>query len=81
MAQNCRLPHYNFLRKPQCDAGWDWGIALSPLGLLGGRCLRATDPVRLDDVMVRQHHEEGRVRVEVTLLRPTPPRPGEVTAR
>ncbi|CTQ51463.1 beta-mannosidase [Jannaschia donghaensis] len=67
MAQNCRLPHYNFLRKPQCDAGWDWGIALSPIGLLGGAVLRATDPVRLDDVMVRQIHDGGRVRVEVTL--------------
>jgi beta-mannosidase len=67
MAQNCRLPHYNFLRKPQCDAGWDWGIALSPIGIYGNITLRRTDPIRLEDVMVRQHHESGRVRVEVVV--------------
>lgn len=64
---NNRLPHYNFLRKPQCDAGWDWNIALSPIGVHGGIRLRRTDPIRLDDVMIRQHHEGGAVRVEAIL--------------
>ncbi|TRW99371.1 glycoside hydrolase family 2 protein [Paracoccus sp. M683] len=65
---NNRLPHYNFLRKPQCDAGWDWNIALSPLGVYGGIRLRQADPLRLDDVMIRQHHAKGSVRVEVDLI-------------
>ncbi|MFD1794909.1 glycoside hydrolase family 2 protein [Paracoccus aurantiacus] len=65
---NNRLPHYNFLRKPQCDAGWDWNIALSPLGIYGSVKLRRADPLRLDDAMIRQHHADGRVRLSVDLL-------------
>ncbi|WP_134681592.1 glycoside hydrolase family 2 protein [Paracoccus ravus] len=65
---NNRLPHYNFLRKPQCDAGWDWNIALSPLGIHGGVCLRRSEAFRLDDVLVRQIHHEGRVLLELDLL-------------
>lgn len=64
---NNRLPHYNFLRKPQCDAGWDWNIALSPLGVYGEISLRKADPIHLTDVMVRQHHSDGQVRLEVDL--------------
>ncbi|TCS59724.1 beta-mannosidase [Primorskyibacter sedentarius] len=64
---NNRIPHYNFLRKPQCDAGWDWGIALSPLGVYGEVRLHRTDPLRLDDVLVRQHHQGGKVLIEAEL--------------
>ncbi|MBU3032058.1 beta-mannosidase [Paracoccus marinaquae] len=65
---NNRLPHYNFLRKPQCDAGWDWNIALSPVGIHGGILLRRTDPLRLDDVMIRQHHEDDGVCLDIDLV-------------
>ena len=34
-AGNCPIPNGNMLRKPQCDFGWDWNIALAPLGLYG----------------------------------------------
>ena len=64
---NNRLPHYNFLRKPQCDAGWDWNIALSPLGLCGPVTLKRSTVARLDDVMVRQQHDNGSVTLEVDL--------------
>ncbi len=77
---NNRIPHYNFLRKPQCDAGWDWNIALSPLGIHGEVRLQRTDPLRLDDVLVRQFHENGRVRVEL-LLHIDAHRPVETDAR
>lgn len=65
---NNRLAHYNFLRKPQCDAGWDWNIALSPLGIYGGIRLRRSDPLRLDEVMIRQNHAGGRVQLETDLI-------------
>ena len=29
------VPHYNFLRKPASDFGWDWGPAFAPAGLGG----------------------------------------------
>lgn len=64
---NNRLPHYNFLRKAQCHAGWDWNIALSPIGIQGDVTLRRSDPARIDDVLIRQFHAEGRVRLEVEL--------------
>lgn len=34
-AANCPIPNGNMLRKPQCDFGWDWGIALAPVAVLG----------------------------------------------
>lgn len=64
---NNRIPHYNFLRKPHCDAGWDWNIALSPLGLCGPVTLRRNQVARLDDVMIRQIHHDGRVTLEIDL--------------
>ena len=64
---NNRIAHYNFLRKPHCDAGWDWNIALSPLGLCGPVTLRQAQLARLDDVMVRQIHQDGKVTLEIDL--------------
>ena len=66
---NNRLAHYNFLRKPQCDAGWDWNIALSPLGFCGPITLKRSPLARLEDVMVRQKHQPGgAVTLEIDLL-------------
>ena len=54
---NCRIPHYNFLRKTQCHAGWDWNIALSPLGIYGDVTLRVNRQIRLNDVRIKQLHD------------------------
>ncbi len=63
---NNRLPHYNFLRKTQCHAGWDWNIALSPIGIYGDVCLYEADALRFDDLMVRQNHlDNADVELEV----------------
>lgn len=37
------FPNLNFLRKPACDFGWDWGPAFASSGLLGQVQLLGTD--------------------------------------
>lgn len=59
---NCPIPNGNMLRKPQCDFGWDWNIALAPFGVWGGIRLERKAP-RIRDVIVTQIHEPGSVRV------------------
>jgi len=63
---NCRIGHTNHLRKSACHAGWDWNIALMPLGIYGDVQLRRNASTRLDDIKVVQHHESGRVRLCVS---------------
>lgn len=61
----CRLKNFNLLRKTQCHGGWDWNIALAPLGIYGPVWLEQNTDLTLQDVIVRQHHTEGAVTVEV----------------
>lgn len=70
-AGNSPIPNGNMLRKPQCHFGWDWNIALAPLGLYGGIRLRRARHALVDAVLVRQRHGDGRVvvAVEATLTR------------
>lgn len=63
---NSRLAHYNFLRKTQCHAGWDWNIALSPLGVYGVVELREHHQTRLDEVSFRQEHDLAQQTVRLT---------------
>ncbi|MBY5934119.1 glycoside hydrolase family 2 protein [Tateyamaria omphalii] len=64
---NCPIPHGNMLRKPECDFGWDWNIALAPFGLYGDIRLEQSGP-RIADVIVEQHHSNNRVVVDCTVL-------------
>jgi beta-mannosidase len=61
---NGPIPHANMLRKPQCDFGWDWNIALGIFGLWGAVRLEPRGP-RIADVIVTQAHRDNVV--EVTL--------------
>ncbi|WP_299550403.1 glycoside hydrolase family 2 protein [uncultured Tateyamaria sp.] len=55
-AENCPIPHGNMLRKPECDFGWDWNIALSPFGLYGDILLQPHGP-RIADIVIEQDHD------------------------
>jgi beta-mannosidase len=61
-AQNCPIPHGNMLRKPACDFGWDWNIALGNFGLWGRIGLEPAGP-RIADIVVTQDHFADRVDV------------------
>jgi beta-mannosidase len=68
IAWNSPIPYGNMLRKPQCDFGWDWNIALAPMGLYGTMALRRLEPARIEHLSARQvHNSDGSVDVDVTL--------------
>ncbi len=64
-SKNCPIPNGNLLRKPACDFGWDWNIALAPFGLYGDIRLEPRRAARIADVVVTQAHTPGNVDVTV----------------
>ena len=66
-SKNCPIPHGNMLRKPACDFGWDWNIALAPFGIYGRMEIVPAAAPRIDRVMVTQDHEDGRVVLGMTV--------------
>ncbi|UCD41171.1 MAG: glycoside hydrolase family 2 protein [Chloroflexota bacterium] len=60
-----KLPGGNYVRKSQCNFGWDWGPRLVTCGILGDIELLAFDTARLDDVHIQQVHHNGLVEIEV----------------
>lgn len=72
---NSPIANGNLLRKPQCDFGWDWNIALAPLGLYGTVALRRVTDARIEHVeTVQDHLSDGSVdlKVKVTLFADAP---------
>ena len=65
-AGNTPIPNGNMLRKPSCDFGWDWNIALAPFGVYGDIGLEVAVASRVASVVVDQVHTPGRVVVSVT---------------
>ncbi len=63
-AANCPIANGNMLRKPECDFGWDWNIALAPFGVYGAIGL-APNTGRISDVIVTQLHDDEAVIVQV----------------
>ena len=63
---NCPIPHGNMLRKPACDFGWDWNIALAPFGVYGEIGLELVDKPALTDIVIRQSHDAGNVTLHIT---------------
>jgi len=63
-ANNTPIHNGNMLRKPSCDFGWDWNIALAPFGVYGDLYLEEAGP-RIDHLVIAQTHEPGRATVTV----------------
>ena len=55
------VPHYNFLRKPPADFGWDWGPAFAPAGIYGGVLLVAQDTVYITGAVPRIVHLQSQL--------------------
>ncbi len=68
-AGNCPIPDGNMLRKPQCDFGWDWNIALPTFGVWGSIRLAAVAP-RIGDIFVDQRHDDGQCEVTLRIEAP-----------
>ncbi len=66
-ANNCPIPNGNMIRKPACDFGWDWNIALASFGVYGDLYLEPLRAQRIASVVVAQSHQPGRATVQVTV--------------
>ncbi len=64
---NSPIPNGNMLRKPQCHFGWDWNIAIAPLGLYGTIALKQLTEARIEHVTTRQQHRNGAVDVTISV--------------
>jgi beta-mannosidase len=65
-ANNTPIHNGNMLRKPSCDFGWDWNIALATFGVYGDLRLEPVLAARIADVIVAQYHAGGCVRLRVS---------------
>lgn len=75
LEMNSPIPYGNMLRKPQCHFGWDWNIALAPLGVYGTVTLKRMETARIDHILTRQtHRPDGTVDLDVTVLLYAPAR-------
>ncbi|MCL1920984.1 MAG: glycoside hydrolase family 2 protein [Kiritimatiellaeota bacterium] len=54
-----------FVRKPTCNGGWDWGISLMSAGFAGPVKLIGYDAARIDYVYCEQKHGENSCTVDV----------------
>ncbi len=57
------LPGGPHVRKAPCQFGWDWGPQLPPIGFWKEVRLEGYIGAKLDDVHLRQKHEDGEVTV------------------
>jgi beta-mannosidase len=65
---NCPIPNGNMLRKPACHFGWDWNLAIAPLGIYGRIALKPLQRARIEHVEVAQdHHDDGSTTVAAAI--------------
>ncbi len=51
------------IRKAHCMFGWDWGAHLPDAGIWRPVSLQAINIAKIDNVLVSQYHEDGKVRL------------------
>jgi len=61
------IPGGPHLRKAPCQFGWDWGPQLPPVGIWKDLRLEGYSEARIDQVHLRQHHSEGRVKISTQI--------------
>ena len=61
------IPGAAHLRKALYMSGWDWGPKLPDMGIFRPVEIRAYDSDRIDDVFVKQFHEDGQVELEISV--------------
>jgi len=59
------LPGACHLRKAFYMSGWDWGPTLPDMGIFRPVVLDAYNGDKIDNVFVRQHHNDGEVTLEI----------------
>ncbi len=64
-SKNCPIPNGSMLRKPACDFGWDWNIALAPFGITEGIRIEPRQSIRFEHVRISQAHTNTTVEVTV----------------
>ncbi|MDV7142164.1 glycoside hydrolase family 2 protein [Tropicimonas sp. TH_r6] len=63
--ENSPIRNGNMLRKPQCDFGWDWNIALAASGVYGALRLEPHEALRIERLAISQDHSGDGVAVRV----------------
>jgi beta-mannosidase len=64
---NSPIANGNMLRKPQSHFGWDWNLAIAPLGCYGTIALKKLDSARVEHVVTHQLHVDSGVEVHVAV--------------
>jgi len=73
---------FPLLRKAHCMFGWDWGPRLPDAGIWRDVELIGIESARIGDVLILQHHENGRVTLDIrTNIEETADVPAEVSVR
>lgn len=55
-----------YIRKAHCMFGWDWGAQIPDAGIWRDIELIAYSDVRIEDVLILQHHHQNSVELEIT---------------
>lgn len=56
---------YPHIRKPHYMFGWDWGPQIPDIGIWRDISIKGYQSGKIDDVYVTQHHENGKVQLDI----------------